>query len=164
MDLRGKRSLNLLVLLLSLTFCIEITEIGMRFLLKKRLSIHKDERNLNYRYDEELGWFPVENSKQSYEGSRSIKVEHNSRGFRDSDHIVDTKPRIIFVGDSFVWGSDVEKQERFTEKLRGKLTNWSVYNLGVSGYGTDQEYLLLKRHYDFYSPNIVFLVFCIFIR
>jgi hypothetical protein len=54
----------------------------------------------------------------------------------------------------------VEQSERFTEKLRDKLPDWSVYNLGVSGYGTDQEYLLLKRQYDFYQPQIVFLVFC----
>lgn len=137
-----------------------ITEIGMRFIFKNSRIITKDERNLTYRYDEELGWFPVESSKKRYNGSRSIEFEHNSRGFRDSEHIVDTKPRILFLGDSFVWGYDVEKQERFTEKLREKLTDWSLYNLGVSGYGTDQEYLLLRRHYDFYSPKIVFLVFC----
>ena len=160
MALGEKRFLNWLILLLSVTLCIGITEIGMRFLLKNRLNIKKDERNLSYRYDEELGWFPVENSKKSYKGgSRSIEVEHNSRGFRDSEHIVDTKPGIIFLGDSFVWGYDVEKQERFTEKLRGKLAAWSIYNLGVSGYGTDQEYLLLRRHFEFYKPKIVFLVF-----
>jgi len=66
----------------------------------------------------------------------------------------------LFLGDSFVWGYDVESQERFTEKLRAKLPGWSIYNLGVSGYGTDQEYLLLERQYDFYKPTIVFLVFC----
>jgi lysophospholipase L1-like esterase len=160
MDLRAKPFPNLLVLLLSLIFCIGITEVGMRFLLKNSLSITEDERNLTYRYDEELGWFPVENSKKRYTGSRSIEVEHNSRGFRDSERKVGTKPSIIFLGDSFVWGYDVEKQERFTEKLSEKLAGWSLYNLGVSGYGTDQEYLLLRRHYDFYNPNIVFLVFC----
>lgn len=60
----------------------------------------------------------------------------------------------------FVWGYDVEQPERFTEKLRTRLPDWSIYDLGVSGYGTDQEYLLLKREYEFYRPQIVFLVFC----
>ena len=120
-----------------------------------------DERNLTYRYDETLGWFPIENSTKMYRGlRRSISVEHNKRGFRDSEHVIGNKPRIIFLGDSFVWGYDVEKPERFTEKLRAKLPAWSIYNLGVSGYGTDQEYLLLKQQYDFYRPNIVFLIFC----
>ena len=159
MDLRAKRFPNVLLLLLSLMFCICITEIAMRILLKNTLSIRTNERSLLYRYDERLGWFPVENSNKIFRGSRSIHVAHNGRGFRDPEHILDTRPRIVFLGDSFVWGYDVESQERFTEKLRAKLPNWSIYNLGVSGYGTDQEYLLLAQHYDFYSPAIVFLIF-----
>jgi len=158
---RAKFFSNLLVFLLSLVFWIGVTEVAMRFFFSKQLGLVEDEKNLTYRYDDQLGWFPVANSKNLYTGSRSIQVEHNSRGFRDAEHIVDDKPGIIFLGDSFVWGYDVEKQERFTEKLREKLTDWSVYNLGVSGYGTDQEYLLLQQQYDFYHPNIVFLVFCI---
>jgi len=67
---------------------------------------------------------------------------------------------MIFLGDSFVWGYDAEQQERFTEKLRANIPGWSIYNLGVSGYGTDQEYLLLRQQYDFYRPQIVFLIFC----
>ncbi len=137
----------------------------MRFLPKNINLIKKDERNILYRYDEELGWFPLESSKKLFNGSprfsfnRYIEIAHNSRGFRDSEHTIDAKSRILFLGDSFVWGYNVEKQERFTEKLREKLADSSLYNLGVSGYGTDQEYLLLKRHYGFYSPNVVFLVF-----
>ena len=160
MHLREKRFYNILVFLIFLISYIGITEIAMRMFLKKTLCLHESERSLLYRYDEKLGWFPVENSKKIFRGEyRRIKVEHNSRGFRDSEHVVDTRPRIVFIGDSFVWGYDVEKQERFTEKLNAKIANVSIYNLGVSGYGTDQEYLLLAQHYDFYKPNIVFLVF-----
>lgn len=139
---------------------MRVAELAVKVILKKNLFIRKDERNLTYRYDQELGWFPVENSKKRYDGSRSIAVEHNSRGFRDAEPGVDTELRMVFLGDSFVWGYDAEKEERFTEKLRAKLPDWSLYNLGVSGYGTDQEYLLLKRNFDFYRPNIVFLIFC----
>jgi len=132
----------------------------MRVIFKNTLSLAmwSDERNL-YRYDSKLGWFPIENSHNIFTGNRSIEVEHNSRGFRDSEHLVSINPRIVFLGDSFVWGYDVEKQERFTEKLAAKFANLSIYNLGISGYGTDQEYLLLAQHYDYYKPHIVFLVF-----
>ena len=152
--------LKLFVFLLTLIFCIVISEIGMRVFLKNRLR-YQDDINLACRHDVKLGWFPIENSKLSYTSSRSISIEHNSRGFRDAEHLVEAKRRIVFLGDSFVWGYDVEKPERFTEKLSKKLPDWLVYNLGVCGYGTDQEYLLLEQHYDFYRPNIVFLVFCI---
>ena len=132
----------------------------MRVFLKERLKLNQDERSLLYRYDSYLGWFPRENSQQQFMGSRSIQVEHNSRGFRDAEPVIGTTPRMVFLGDSFVWGYDVEKGERFTEKLNRELPDWTVYNFGVSGYGTDQEYLLLEQEYDFYDPHIVFLVFC----
>lgn len=136
------------------------TEIGMRHLLQDRLSLPIDEQNNTCRYDSELGWFPKENSQGKLYRSRCIDVQHNSRGFRDSEHIVSNKPRIMFLGDSFVWGFDVEKNERFTEKLRLRIPEWSIYNLGVIGYGTDQELILLAKHYKYYRPDIVFVLFC----
>ncbi len=142
-------------------FCIVISDIAMGVFFRSRLVLHQDERNLTYRYDPELGWFPIANSKNIFAGgNQTIHIEHNSRGFRDIEHEFDSRPRIIFMGDSFVWGYDVEQAERFTDKLRAELTGWSIYNLGVSGYGTDQEYLLLKQQYDTYRPQIVFLLFC----
>ncbi len=159
MHSRKNRFGNLFVFLLSLVICIGITEIGLRIFLKSTLGTRTNEKSLLYRYDEKLGWFPVENSNKTFTGSRPIRVTHNSRGFRDPEHIVDARPRMLFLGDSFVWGYDVEMDERFTEKLRAKLPGWSIYNLGVSGYGTDQEYLLLTQQWDFYKPEIVFVVF-----
>lgn len=160
MRLTVTRSFKAYLVLLWLVLCIAGSDIGLGILLRKRLLIEHDERNLTYRYDPELGWFPMANSRKTFTGGRTIQVEHNARGFRDIEHVVGTKPRIVVLGDSFVWGYDVEQTERFTEKLREGLPNWSIYNLGVSGYGTDQEYLLLKREYEFYKPQIVFLVFC----
>src|SRR6185436_14809707 len=58
-------------------------------------------------------------------------------------------------------GLDVEAPERFTDKLQAKHPEWAVYNLGVSGYGTDQEYMLLHQFFDDYKPRVVFLVFCV---
>ena len=158
--MKEKRFFNLLVFLLSLICFLGITEITMRIFLKDALGIRVDEMTVLYRYDENLGWFPLENSNKTVKANKIFEVEHNSRGFRDSEHIIGHNPRIVFLGDSFVWGYDVDQQERFTEKLRDKLSNVSIYNLGVSGYGTDQQYLLLMQQYDFYKPDIVFLVFC----
>lgn len=157
--MKKNRFYNVLVVLLSVMFCAGITELGMRVLLKNSLRTRTNEKSLLYRYDEKLGWFPVERSDRTFTGSRPIKVSHNSRGFRDPEHVIDSRPAILFLGDSFVWGYDVESEERFTEKLRAKLPGWAVYNLGVSGYGTDQEYLLLMQQYGFYKPKIVVVLF-----
>ncbi|MBE9536310.1 MAG: SGNH/GDSL hydrolase family protein [Proteobacteria bacterium] len=53
----------------------------------------------------------------------------------------------------------MEQYERFTEQL-GKLSqDFDVFNLGVSGYGTDQQYLLLRKFFKHYDPDLVFLIF-----
>jgi hypothetical protein len=39
------------------------------------------------------------------------------------------------------------------------MPDWEIVNLGVSGYGTDQQYILIQKYFDFYQPDIVFLVF-----
>jgi len=160
MNLPASRCVKPLLVLGWIILCIVISDIAMGMLFRARLVLHHDERNLTYRYDPDLGWFPIANSKKIYAGNQTIHIEHNGQGFRDIEHKFDSRPRIIFIGDSFVWGYDVEQAERFTDKLRGELPGWSIYNLGVSGYGTDQEYLLLKQQYDIYWPRIVFLLFC----
>ena len=68
-------------------------------------------------------------------------------------------PSILFLGDSFVWGYDVDAEERFTDKLQAAHPEWNVYNCGVSGYGTDQEFLLFQLHAEAYKPKVVFLMF-----
>lgn len=118
-----------------------------------------DEKSLLYRYDSLLGWFPQKDHQGKIFYSRPISVRYNNRGFRDHDHKEKHKPRIVFVGDSFVWGYDVEQEERFTEILQGMIPDWEVINLGISGYGTGQEYLLLEQQFEFYKPDIVFLIF-----
>jgi hypothetical protein len=118
-----------------------------------------DEKNLTYRYDAELGWFPIPNSHKQFMGARLINVEHNNDGFRDINHGVKSKKRIAFLGDSFVWGYDAEQPERFTDKLQRLLPGCEIMNMGVSGYGTDQEFLLLQRWFDRYQPDMVVVVF-----
>jgi hypothetical protein len=106
------------------------------------------ERSLAYGYDAELGWAPIPNSVSTVTTARTIDATHNSLGFRDIEFAPDGRPVVLFIGDSFVWGVDAEANERFTDLLRDKLTQFAIVNAGVSGYGTDQEYLWLKRICD----------------
>ncbi len=144
----------------SITILFFFGEIATRLFLSKQVGVVSDERNQIYRYDKELGWFPIPNSRKEYKGMRLIQTYHNSKGFRDADHHQKQKPRILFVGDSFLWGYDVEVEERFTELLQKLLPDREIINMGISGYGTDQELMLLEKYIDEYSPDIVFLVFC----
>jgi lysophospholipase L1-like esterase len=113
-----------------------------------------------HRYDPELGWGAVPGTAGIYRGSRTIHIRTNSLGFRDIEPEPTTKPTVLFVGDSFVWGYDVEASERFTDLLRAELPGARIVNSGISGYGTDQEYLLLRRIWDRFEPRVVVLMFC----
>jgi hypothetical protein len=119
-----------------------------------------DEMNMTYRYDEELGWFPIASSTKNFTGTRPIQIVHNADGFRDREHGEKNKKRIVFLGDSFVWGYDVEFGERFTEYLQQRLSDWEIINLGISGYSTDHEFILIQKYFDHYQPEVVFLVVC----
>ena len=135
-------------------------EIALRLADLRILREGSSERSLTYRYDAELGWAPVPNSSSVVTTARTIHARHNSLGFRDIEFARDARPRMLFIGDSFVWGVDAEAGERFTDLLRSRLPNFAIVNAGVSGYGTDQEYLLLRRIWGTIEPSVVVLIFC----
>lgn len=156
----SKKNTPLLLIFLSLVLSLGIFEMAGRFIFKNLLLIPSDERATFYRYDENLGWFPIAGRKGIYKAIRPVSIKHNTKGFRDSEHLTNNNPSILFLGDSLVWGCDVEATERFTEIIQQALPGCEIYNFGISGYGTDQEYLLLISQWDQYRPKIVFLVFC----
>jgi hypothetical protein len=147
------------------TLCITLAtlaaiEIMLRLADLRVLREGTSERSLTYRYDAELGWAPVPNSSSVVTTARTIHAQHNSLGFRDIEFTRDSRPKVLFIGDSFVWGVDAEADERFTDLLRARLPNLAIVNAGVSGYGTDQEYLLLQRIWATIEPAVVVLIFC----
>jgi hypothetical protein len=116
--------------------------------------------SLHYQYDPELGWSPAPNTAFDDGKIRPIRVVHNSIGLRDIEHRRGAKPTIIVLGDSMVYGTNVQAEERFTDLLRQQLPDYAVVNAGVSGYGTDQQLLFLKRLWDDVRPQVVLLMYC----
>jgi hypothetical protein len=135
-------------------------EIFLRVADLRELREGVSERSLSYRYDAELGWAPLPGSSSIVTNARTIHAQHNSLGLRDIEFSLDARPTIMFLGDSFVWGLDAEADERFTELLRPRLSGYKIMAAGVSGYGTDQEYLLLQRLWAKVRPAVVVLIFC----
>ena len=146
-----------------LIFGLFLVEGTIRILYKDKLDLyfHPDERTVLYQFDDKFGWYPVPLVSQLFHGSVPFEVSHNSHGFRDKEwDLQTTKKRLMVLGDSFVWGYDVQQHERFTELIKKNTPDWEVYNLGVSGYGTDQEYMLLLQMFDMIQPDLVLLVHC----
>ncbi len=157
---RAAREIGLHIAIMIVT--LAAIELMLRFVdLRELRDGYGAGYSLVHRYDPELGWLPIANTVGAFGGSRTITVRHNSLGLRDVEPDRAGRPTVVFLGDSFVWGYDVEESERFTELLRGDLVGMRIVNAGISGYGTDQEYLLLNRIWGTVAPNVVVLIFCV---
>jgi lysophospholipase L1-like esterase len=128
--------------------------------LRELRESYEPGRALLFRYDADLGWAPVPHAASTFTGTRTIDVRNNGLGFRDIELGAAGKPTVLVLGDSFVWGYDVEADERFTERLRRELPGARIVNTGVPGYATDQEYLLLARIWSAVKPDVVVLIYC----
>ena len=130
-------------------------EVILRVVDLRELREGTSERSLSYQYDAELGWMPTPGSSSTATNARTIHVRHNSLGLRDEEFTLDAKPTIMFLGDSFVWGLDAEATERFSEILKLRIPDYKILAAGVSGFGTDQEYLLLQKLWPKVKPAVV---------
>jgi hypothetical protein len=135
-------------------------EIFLRVADFRELRETLSEDSLAYDFDPGLGWAPVPGSVGTVSSFRTTHYKHNSLGLRDEEISLDGKPTIVFLGDSFVWGLDNEAEERFSDLLKPRLPDYQVLAAGVSGFGTDQEYLLLQRIWPKVKPAVVVLIFC----
>jgi hypothetical protein len=118
-------------------------------------------------FDSELGWRPLPNvSKIGTVWGVARPASTNSRGWRDPERAYETKSagvrRAVAVGDSFTFGTDVDDGERFTDKLAARMEHLEVLNVGVPGFGTDQELRLLETEALGYQPDVVILTICVF--
>lgn len=123
-----------------------------------------------WRYDSVLGWAHVPGStgRVGLGGPDAGLVRINSLGFRGRE-LAPRKAagvvRVLVVGDSFVFGIGVDEAHSFTTRLEDRLRDLTgvaheVVNMGVAGYSTDQEYLLLRERGLALAPDVVLLVVC----
>jgi len=93
----------------------------------------------------------------------NIKV--NALGLRDRDRDRRKPPatrRVLFLGDSMVFGTGVEMGERCSDRLEALLgPGVEVLNAGVGGWGIDQEFLYLTHDGFGLQPDVVILGLCV---
>lgn len=111
------------------------------------------------RFDDIYGWSLVPGAQAvSKATGRTVHYDINSEGLRGPEVSRD-KPeymyRILFLGDSHTFGFGVPENQHFTTLIGGYFPGVDVVNMGVSGYGIDQELLKLSREGFQYHPNLV---------
>jgi hypothetical protein len=152
------------VLVFAILGCLSliiVTEFSARLLLPEWAPT-REERVKFWHYDELLGWAHKPNGRARFNHRDfSVEVVINSHGMRDSEYSLarTAKRRMLILGDSFGWGFGVEHHERFSEVLEDAHPDWEILNASVSGYGTDQEFLVLRDRLLAFKPDIVLLLF-----
>jgi hypothetical protein len=121
----------------------------------------ENERGKFARYDSMLGWSGREDAVGTFEWlDCRHEVRQNRFGWRGPAYEPDQPKasRLLVLGDSFVWGFGVEEDQIFTRLLEGRSRiPLEVVNMGVSGYGTDQELLAFRSSGSRWRPDRVVL-------
>jgi lysophospholipase L1-like esterase len=121
------------------------------------------------RADPECGWVKVPDTTTTRKtGEFKATYAVNSLGLRDDASLTKAKPagtqRVLFVGDSFVQGYTVERDDLFVDLVERAFAadgrKIESVNGGTEGWSTDQEVVWLVKEGLSYSPDAV--VFCFF--
>ena len=111
-------------------------------------------------YNKDIGHLFVPNLNARIMNERGgYFVKTNSLGFRSNlefEKKKSSKPRILFFGDSNTAADGVSNNERFSE-LVGDNFGAEVYNFGLSGSGTDQQYLIWKNFAQNIEADLIVL-------
>jgi hypothetical protein len=90
---------------------------------------------------------------------RVLQVISNSDGFASSRELgaPDPRPRVLVLGDSFVFGTGVNEGTRLTEIVEELEPRWRVDNLAMPGWGIDLMVRGLDRFGAKARPDVVVL-------
>ena len=89
---------------------------------------------------------------------RGQPLKTNAEGFRDTDHTVEKPPhkrRVLFIGDSTLFGWTMAVEKRYTNLLVEKMPDWDVMNMSMGGWNAAQEIECLRVYGLKYHPDLV---------
>lgn len=131
------RTFRILAVIIGLTLGLLVAEMGLRIVERIKL---RDRATPATMSDPELGARLVPNS-----------AGHDANGFRNAT--VPTQAAVVVLGDSQTWGVNVNTTDAWPQQLE-KLSQLSVYNMGVGGYGPIQYWRLSEKALSF-SPKVI---------
>ena len=90
-------------------------------------------------------------------------LQTNGLGFRSHHDFEPSRPaskrRVLLFGDSFTAGDGVSNSLRYSDVLEGLRPDLEVYNFGLPGSGTDQQYLAWREFAQDLEADQVVLAF-----
>jgi lysophospholipase L1-like esterase len=156
-----KKYASLATLTVVLTLAVGLVAVESALRYQDRRIAHSEHMAPGLiRYDPELGWELTPGwSGVHHHYDYDVEYDIDDSGFRVDPQAGKTGPRVVVLGDSFTFGLGVANDETFVSRLNANGDDRRQYlNLGVPGYSTDQELLLLRKAGNALKPNIVLLV------
>jgi hypothetical protein len=86
------------------------------------------------RVEHESGGYLLRTNRDGFRCARPFERERRSGTFR-----------VLLFGDSYTAGDGVSDKHRYGEVLEGLLPGLEIYNYGLPGSGTDQQYLIWRE-------------------
>ena len=152
---------NTLTFLLAVVISLLLAEFLLRIIAPQNLILIHDDIWIP---DSTLGWKAKPNADMTVNwGEGEVTFQTDKNGYRigreDVIETAEVKKKILFIGDSFVQGLQVEQNETFVHLAAQKLSQtggvpYVAVNAGCSGWNPGQYYLqakdaLSKDQYDF---------------
>lgn len=153
---------NIFLLLFTLLFFLLTFEVLLRIFAYPVYGFQKG----NFVYDDIVGYklSPNYSGIQSIYG-KTVRIDINSEGMRDFRNYTYDKEedtyRILILGDSNAFGNGNDLNQTYAEYLRQDFygENVEIINMGVPGYGINNEYLTFIEEGKKYNPDLVLLQF-----
>jgi len=158
--MKRETKINILLLVLVILLFLFVLEVSLRIFSYPNYGFQKGL----FQKDEVVGYklSPDYSGLQSIY-KKNININTNSKGlrdFREYDYQKNNKTRILILGDSTSFGNGVELEDSYPELLRQNFNEEvEIINLGVPGYGINNEYLYYMNEGIKYNPDIVLLQF-----
>lgn len=138
-----RRVLGVVIAVCSVTGSLLLCEAGLR--IASGFRPLPADRHFFFLHDDLLGWRHRPGAVALF---KSAVVRINAAGLRD-DELPPRAPtdewRVLFLGDSQVFGDGVTAEDTFVDRLEQEVPLLQSINAGVIGYGTDQQVLYFER-------------------
>ena len=135
---------------------------GSLFLMNILLNVVLSNKPIHNLYikDSDRGHALKPNYSEIIETTYSYPVKINSSGYRDINWSFSSSDNILFLGDSFTFGEPLPIEEGFVFKVRSLLPDRvSIYNAGVSSYGSAHALKTLEMESPKLKPKHVFYMY-----
>lgn len=152
-DRKEKAVRRLLLVLASVIIMLSAFEGVLQFADRDGRLIRR-QRHYFFEHDEHLGWRHKPGTTCYFKGTH---MAINSKGLREREipyHKPPNQFRMLFLGDSQLFGDGVSADETLTKLLEEQLRDVQTINAAVIGYGTDQQLLYLQREGYKYQPDL----------